>query len=157
MPLRLRAPRAAQLDEKAYASLVAKRRMETGGFVVGDADGGCGRGRRAQLRAGSARLRARLPGPATGADARRRAAASYEDIGEEDDWETADRDSDGEEEEPAAGAGEPKKRKGDGAKARPARGAATRAAQRRARVTAGGRCAQRGAARVQRSHRARGS
>ena len=31
----------AQLDEKQYANLVAKRRMETGGFIVGDADGGC--------------------------------------------------------------------------------------------------------------------
>jgi hypothetical protein len=30
-----------QLDEKQYASLVAKRRMETGGFIVGDAAGGC--------------------------------------------------------------------------------------------------------------------
>jgi hypothetical protein len=35
--------RAAQLDEKSYANLVAKRRMETGGFVVGDAEGGCAR------------------------------------------------------------------------------------------------------------------
>jgi hypothetical protein len=31
----------AQLDEKAYANLVAKRRVETGGFIVGDAGGGC--------------------------------------------------------------------------------------------------------------------
>jgi hypothetical protein len=35
--------RAAQLDEKSYANLVAKRRMETGGFVVGDVEGGCAR------------------------------------------------------------------------------------------------------------------
>ena len=35
------AARAVQLDEKSYANLVAKRRMETGGFVVGDVDGGC--------------------------------------------------------------------------------------------------------------------
>ena len=35
------APACAQLDEKAYANLVAKRRVETGGFIVGDADGGC--------------------------------------------------------------------------------------------------------------------
>ena len=32
--------RPPQLDEKAYAKLVAKRRMETGGFIVGDKDGG---------------------------------------------------------------------------------------------------------------------
>jgi hypothetical protein len=66
-------------------------------------------------------------------------ARSYEDIGEEDDWETADRDSEGEEEEPegGAGGGEPgKKRKGDGAKARRSgvpsrrRAAAARAAAR---------------------------
>ena len=38
--VRVFAPRA-QLDEKQYASLVAKRRLETGGFVVGDEDGGC--------------------------------------------------------------------------------------------------------------------
>ena len=31
----------AQLDEKAYANLVAKRRVETGGFIVGDAGAGC--------------------------------------------------------------------------------------------------------------------
>jgi hypothetical protein len=50
----------------------------------------------------------------------RGARRSYEDIGEEDDWETADRDSEGEEEaDGGAAGGEPgKKRKGDGAKAR---------------------------------------
>lgn len=40
-----------QLNEKEYRTLVAKRRMETGGFIVGDAQGGCGAARCAAGRA----------------------------------------------------------------------------------------------------------
>ena len=69
------AARAAQLDEKSYANLVAKRRMETGGFVVGDVDGGCARrgvAREATTQSTRAgRLTRREPAAATKTSARR--------------------------------------------------------------------------------------
>ena len=137
---RAAAARAAQLDEKSYANLVAKRRMETGGFVVGDADGGCAR--RGVAREGD---NSQHPSGPPDAPLTRR---SYEDIGEEDDWEAADRDSEPEDGDEAAAEGEPaKKQKGKDGKVRLAQG---RPARRRA-----ARHAPRGAAPANRASGAR--
>ena len=98
-PLRARPAPApgTQVDEKEYRDLVAKRRREGAGFVVGG--GGCAFAPWEQPKikfgppcgAGQGRPSRALP------HAHARAARSYADIGEEEDWD-APAPSDGEEE-----------------------------------------------------------
>ena len=106
--------------------------------------------RAARRRAGRTQLKATSGRP----DARA-APRSYEDIGEEDDWEAADRDSEPEDGDEAAEGGEPAKKQAKGKDGKVRAPAGDARCQGRARQGAQGPPAVRGAHDLGRQRRAR--